>query len=66
MSFNFYLGEVTAQSAAAKQMANEYMQFCGTLKDCVNTFLCTQKEKVPAVQYNLESLELFLLYVVFH
>ncbi|GGC77916.1 T7SS effector LXG polymorphic toxin [Enterococcus wangshanyuanii] len=39
MSLNFYLGEVTAQSAAAKQMANEYMQFCGTLKDSVNAFM---------------------------
>jgi hypothetical protein len=39
MPLNFYVGEVTAQSAAAKQMANEYMQFCGTLKDSVNSFM---------------------------
>lgn len=39
MGIDFYVGEVKSQSAAAKQMANEYIQFCGTLKDSVNTFM---------------------------
>ncbi|MBM7689663.1 LXG domain-containing protein [Enterococcus ureilyticus] len=39
MAIDFYVGEVKAQSAAAKQMANEYIQFCGTLKDSVNAFM---------------------------
>ncbi|MGX7149476.1 hypothetical protein [Enterococcus ureasiticus] len=39
MAIDFYVGEVKSQSAAAKQMANEYIQFCGTLKDSVNLFM---------------------------
>lgn len=39
MAIDFYVDEVKAQSAAAKQMATEYTQFCGTLKDSVNTFM---------------------------
>ncbi|EOT73881.1 hypothetical protein I586_00877 [Enterococcus moraviensis ATCC BAA-383] len=39
MAIDFYVGEVKSQSAAAKQMANEYIQFCGTLKDSVNAFM---------------------------
>ncbi|WP_429950668.1 hypothetical protein [Enterococcus sp. AZ101] len=39
MAIDFYVGEVKAQSAAAKQMAHEYIQFCSTLKDSVNAFM---------------------------
>lgn len=39
MAIDFYVGEVKSQSAAAKQMANEYSQFCGTLTDSVNAFM---------------------------
>lgn len=39
MAIDFYVGEVKSQSAAARQMANEYIQFCGTLKDSVNAFM---------------------------
>jgi hypothetical protein len=39
MSINFFIGEVNSQSAAAKKMANEYIQFCGTLKDSVSHFM---------------------------
>lgn len=39
MGIDFYVDEVNAQSAAAKQMANEYIQFCGMLTDSVNAFM---------------------------
>lgn len=39
MAIDFYIDEVKSQSAAAKQMANEYIQFCGTLTDSVNAFM---------------------------
>lgn len=39
MGIDFYIDEVNGQSAAAKQMANEYIQFCGTLKNSVDAFM---------------------------
>ncbi|WP_086313630.1 hypothetical protein A5821_001155 [Enterococcus sp. 7F3_DIV0205] len=39
MGLDFFVGEVNAQSAVAKQMANEYIQFSGVLKDSVNHFM---------------------------
>ncbi|MGX7246042.1 T7SS effector LXG polymorphic toxin [Enterococcus quebecensis] len=39
MGLDFYIGEVKAQSAAAKRMANEYSQFCEQLKDSVDAFM---------------------------
>lgn len=39
MAIEFYIGEVKAQSAAAKQMANEYEQFCNMLTDSVKAFM---------------------------
>lgn len=39
MVLDFFVGEVNAQSAAAKQMAAEYIQFSGVLKDSVSHFM---------------------------
>ena len=39
MGLDFFVGEVNAQSAAARQMANEYIQFSSVLKDSVNHFM---------------------------
>ncbi|MDA9471609.1 T7SS effector LXG polymorphic toxin [Enterococcus sp. 5H] len=39
MGLDFYISEVNTQSAAAKQLANDYIQFCKTLTDSVENFM---------------------------
>ncbi|MGG5341968.1 T7SS effector LXG polymorphic toxin [Enterococcus sp. AZ192] len=39
MGVDFFVGEVNSQSAAAKQMAAQYVQFSGVLKDSVSHFM---------------------------
>lgn len=39
MGLDFYISEVNAQSAAAKQVANDYIQFCGSLTDSIENFM---------------------------
>lgn len=39
MGLDFFVGEVNGQSAAAKQMAAQYVQFSGVLKDSVSHFM---------------------------